>query len=187
MRSENERSLLERAQHFDAEALAEIFDFYNASIYRYALRLLGDGDQARECMSETFSRFLGALRRGVGPREYLQAYLFRIAHNWITDYYRSQIPPSLPLDLNLRSDSAEEPPQVVADQVEIQQVRSALALLTPDQRQVIALKYLEDWENVEIARAMEKPVGAIKSLHHRAIESLRRLLGQERESGDETN
>jgi RNA polymerase sigma-70 factor (ECF subfamily) len=60
--------------------------------------------------------------------------------------------------------------------MELQQVRSALALLTPDQRQVIMLKYLEDWENEEIAQALNKPVGAIKSLQHRAIESLRRLL-----------
>ena len=60
--------------------------------------------------------------------------------------------------------------------MELQQVRSALALLTPDQRQVIMLKYLEEWENEDIARALNKPVGAVKSLQHRAIESLRRLL-----------
>jgi RNA polymerase sigma-70 factor, ECF subfamily len=187
MRSANDRLLLERAQHFEGDALAEIFDCYNAGIYRYALRLLGDPDLARECMSETFSRFLQALQRGVGPSEYLQAYLYRIAHNWITDYYRSKTPPSLPLDLEMRSDPAKDPHQVVADEMEIQQVRSALALLTPDQRQVIALKYLEEWENEEIARAMQKPVGAVKSLHHRAIESLRRMLGREMEIGDETN
>jgi RNA polymerase sigma-70 factor (ECF subfamily) len=187
MRSSSDRLLLERAQHFEADALAEIFDCYNAGIYRYALRLLGDPELARECMSETFSRFLHALRRGAGPNDYLQAYLYRIAHNWVTDYYRSKIPPSLPLDPSLRSDPAKDPPQVLADELELQQVRSALALLTPDQRQVIALKYLEEWENEEIARAMQKPVGAVKSLHHRAIASLRRVLGRAGEVGDETN
>ena len=163
---------------FEEEALAEIFDRYNAGIFRYALRLLGDTDLARECMSETFSRFLNALRRGVGPDNYLQAYLYRIAHNWITDYYRSQAPASLPLDPEIRSDPAEEPQQAVSDALDLQQVRSALALLSPDQRQVITLKYLEEWENEEIARALNKPVGAVKSLHHRAIASLRRLLNR---------
>ncbi len=172
----NDRALLEHAQHFEAEALAEIFDCYNAGLYRYALRLLGDSDLARECMAETFSRFLQALRRGAGPDDYLQAYLYRIAHNWITDTYRNKTPPSLPLDPELRSDPAEDPLQVVADALELQQMRSALALLTPDQRQVITLKYLEEWENDEIARALKKPVGAVKALQHRAIESLRRLL-----------
>jgi len=176
MRASSDSLLLERARRFEKEALAEVFDRYNAGIFRYAMRLLGDMDLARECMAETFSRFLSALQRGVGPKDYLQAYLNRIAHNWITDYYRSKTPPSLPLDPELRSDPADEPHQVVSDEIELQQVRSALALLTPDQRQVIMLKYLEDWENMDIARALNKPVGAVKSLQHRAIEALRRLL-----------
>ena len=176
MRTATEPLLLERAQRFEKEALAEIFDRYNAGIYRYAMRLLGDSDLARECMSETFSRFLSAVKRGAGPSEHLQAYLYRIAHNWITDYYRCKTPPPLPLDPRIRSDPGKEPPQAVVDEIELQQVRSALALLTPDQRQVITLKYLEDWDNEEIARALDKPVGAVKSLQHRAIEALRRLL-----------
>ncbi len=187
MRTNSDRLLLDRARHFEEDALAEIFDRYNDGIYRYALRLLGDPDLARECMSETFSRFLHALRRGLGPSDYLQAYLYRIAHNWITDYYRSKTPPSLPLDPELRSDPAKDPSQVVADEMEIRQVRAALALLTPDQRQVITLKYLEEWDNEETARALNKSVGAVKSLQHRAIESLRRLLDQEVETDHDTN
>lgn len=176
MKTADDRSLLERAQRFEDQALAEIFDHYNAGIYRYAMRLLGDTDLARECMSETFSRFLSALQRGVGPSNYLQAYLYRIAHNWITDYYRSKTPPSLPLDANLRLDPDYEPQAVVAEAIEFQQMRSALALLTPDQRKVITLKYLEGWANEDIARVLDKPVGAVKSLQHRALESLRRML-----------
>jgi RNA polymerase sigma-70 factor, ECF subfamily len=171
-----DQSLLERAQRFEKEALAEIFDRYNAGIYRYAMRLLGDPELARECMAETFSRFLNALQRGAGPNEYLRAYLYRIAHNWVTDHYRSKAPPSLPLDPELRIDPTEEPPHLVGNEMEIQQLRSALALLTPEQRQVITLKYLEEWGIEEIARAMNKPVGAIKALQHRAIEALRRIL-----------
>jgi RNA polymerase sigma-70 factor, ECF subfamily len=176
MKTADERSLLERAQRFEEQALAEIFDRYNAGIYRYAMRLLGDSEQARECMAETFSRFLSALQRGAGPKDYLQAYLYRIAHNWITDFYRSKTPPSLPLDAQLRLDPAYEPHEVVAETMELQQMRSALTLLTPDQRQVITLKYLEGWANEDIARALDKPVGAVKSLQHRALESLRRML-----------
>jgi RNA polymerase sigma-70 factor (ECF subfamily) len=55
-------------------------------------------------------------------------------------------------------------------------VRSALFHLTPDQRQVILLRYVEGWELEEIARAVQKPVGAVKALQHRAVARLRRLL-----------
>ena len=67
---------------------------------------------------------------------------------------------------------------MVGTRMERQQLRAALTLLTPDQRQVIVLKYLEDWENEAIARTLNKPIGAVKSLQHRALESLRRILNR---------
>jgi RNA polymerase sigma-70 factor (ECF subfamily) len=184
MKAVSERSLLERARLLDEEALAEIFDCYHDGIYRYALRLLGDPELAREAMSETFRRYLSALQRGVGPEQFLQAYLYRIAHNWITDSYRSKTPPSLPLDPLLPADPDGEPPNQFAQAQERQRLRNALALLTPDQRQVIALKYLEQWENEQIAQALDKPVGAVKSLHHRGIQALRRVLNHDGEVSD---
>lgn len=182
MRNRPDQALLVRAKRFDARALEEIFDAYSQGIYRYAYRLLGDVELARECMSETFSRYLDALKRDSGPDNYLQAYLYRIAHNWITDYYRSKVPPSVPLDVELRADSTEEPQQALAEQMVNEQLRAALALLTPDQRQVIALRYLEDWEIESIARTLDKPVGAVKALQHRALEALRRIMSRYEES-----
>jgi len=178
MRNSLDQALLERAKRFEAQALEEIFDTYSSGIYRYAYRLLGDMELARECMSETFSRFLESLHRESGPNIYLQAYLYRIAHNWVTDYYRSNVPPSLPLDVDYRAEPEAEPHKVVAEHMMNEQVRSALSLLTPEQQQVIVLRYLEDWENDAIAKTMNKPVGAIKALQHRALESLRRIMAR---------
>ncbi len=181
MRNRPDQAILERAKRFEAEALEEIFDTYSPGIYRYAYRLLGDVELARECMSETFSRFLDALKRDSGPDNYLQAYLYRIAHNWVTDYYRSKIPPNLSLDVEMRIDQSDEPQEIVAQRFASEQLRSALSLLTPDQRQVIVLKYLEDWEIEAIAQTLHKPVGAVKALQHRAIESLRRILARDKD------
>ncbi len=55
-------------------------------------------------------------------------------------------------------------------------VRAALRELTDDQQEVIALKFVEGWENDEIARVVRKPVGSVKSLQHRALERLKKLL-----------
>ena len=178
MKNSPDQAILERAKRFEAQALAEIFDTFSPGIYRYAYRLLGDEELAKECMSETFSRFLIALKRDSGPDKYLQAYLYRIAHNWVTDLYRSKVPPSMPLDLETPASSAQEPQQVVADEMTNQRLREALNLLTPDQRQVIVLKYLEDWENEAIALTLNKPVGAVKALQHRALEALRRIMSR---------
>jgi RNA polymerase sigma-70 factor (ECF subfamily) len=181
MRNNPDQAILERAKRFEAQALEEIFDHYSPGIYRYAFRLLGDTELARECMAETFSRFLTVLKRESGPDTYLQAYLYRIAHNWVTDFYRSKIPPSLPLDDQARANPVEQPEQKFSAEMTNQQLRLALTLLTPDQRQVIVLKYLEDWENDAIALSLNKPVGAVKALQHRALEALRRILTRNEE------
>jgi RNA polymerase sigma-70 factor (ECF subfamily) len=99
-----------------------------------------------------------------------------VAHNWITDFYRRRTPPSLPLDVEMRAGSDADPHRLAEQSSEAQRVRSTLALLTPEQCQVVTLKYLEDFSNDEIARALEKPVGAVKALQHRALAALRRLL-----------
>ena len=171
--------LLEQVQRFDEQALAEVYDQFSPGIFRYAVRLLGDANLAEECTAETFYRFLKALHHGNGPKDHLQAYLYRVAHNWITDYYRRNLP-DISVDSDrlaeTESDRQPDPLEAAAQAQEQQRVRAALAGLTSDQRQVIILKYLEDWNNEQIAQALDKPVGAIKSLQHRALESLRRLL-----------
>jgi RNA polymerase sigma-70 factor (ECF subfamily) len=173
----DEVALLQRARRFDEQALAEIYDTLSPAIYAYAMRLLGDVDLAEDCVAETFSRFLHALSAGGGPKDYLKAYLYRVAHNWITDRYR-HTRPETPLDQNfeLAADEKAEPHTSVVDEMERQELRAALALLTPEQRQVVTLKYLENLDNAEIAEALQKPVGAIKSLQHRALGTLRRIL-----------
>src|SRR5512136_2096917 len=164
MKNNPHQAILERAKRFEAQALEEVFDTFSPGIYRYAYRLLGDVELARECMSETFSRFLDALQRDSGPDNYLQAYLYRIAHNWITDYYRSKSPPPLALKDDIPTDQSEDPHQQLTVELTAQQLRQAIQLLTPDQRQAIVLKYLEEWDNEAIALAMDRPVGAVKAL-----------------------
>jgi RNA polymerase sigma-70 factor (ECF subfamily) len=170
--------LLELAQQFDPQALAQIYDAYSPGLYRYAMRLLSDQNQAEECIAETFSRFLQALRARRGPESYLQAYLYRMAHNWIVDQYRRDPIPPVELTEEYQDESAS-PEKDAVQHLRQERLRSAIKTLTPDQQQVIALKYLEGWENEEIARSLKKPIGAIKSMQHRALATLQRTLGDE--------
>ncbi len=172
----SETELLEQARRFEAEALGEIYDRYSPGLYRYALRLVGQTDVAEECVAETFSRFLLALRNGGGPSAQLQAYLYRVAHNWITDQWRRQPPPPVALEEDLCAGVEADPATSAAQQAEHAQVRAALARLTPDQRQVVTLRFLEEWDTAAIAAALNKPAGAVKALQHRALMTLRRLL-----------
>ena len=179
MDSSQEKELLDGAKRLDSHALAAIYDCFNLGIYSYSLRLLGVPDLAEECVAETFSRFLHALHKGGGPQKYLQAYLYRIAHNWITDSYRCQPTLSIELDENLADEARPSLPQSLDKTMEQTRVRAALRQLTGEQRQVIALRFLEGWENEEVAAALNKPVGAIRALQHRAIANLRKILAED--------
>jgi RNA polymerase sigma-70 factor (ECF subfamily) len=170
------RDLLRRARRFEEEALTEIYDLYSAELYRYAMRLLGDAQRAEDCVAETFTRFLRALQRGGGPRKHLRAYLYRVAHNWISDHYSRGTFGTVPTDSQTLIDEGPDPSEIVHSQMESNRVRLALAQLTPEQRQVIVLKFIEGWNNREVAVALEKPVGAVKSLQHRGLAALRRWL-----------
>ena len=171
-----ETRLLQLAKQYDQEALVEIYDLYSPALYRYAVRLLNNPDLAEECVAESFSRLLSALRKQGGPRQNLRAYLYRIAHNWITDQYRKPISYQAVEDFEQQADPASTPSQLMDELLEREKVRKAIRLLTPDQRQVVALKFFEGWSNAEVARSLNKPVGAVKSLQHRALQSLRQTL-----------
>lgn len=169
----SEQVLLAQAKQLDSCALAEIYDFYSPRLYRYAMRLLGDACSAEDCVAETFSRFLQAIRAHRGPDHYLQAYLFRTMHNLVVDHYRRQ-PEMQPMDDN---SPAAENTELSADQrLRKTCVRNAIRQLTSEQQQVIALKFLEGWDNGEIALVLRKPVGAVKSLQHRAFSRLQKTL-----------
>jgi len=170
----NEQELLKQASQLCTKALAEIYDTHSPGIHRYAMRLLGDVTLAEDCVADTFARFLKSLQERRGPRDHLQAYLYRIAHNWIVDLYRrnEQV---FELSDVFRSE-ADVPEEEAVKRIRQKQVRSAIRHLTPDQQQVISLKYLEDWSNEEVAGLLKKPVGAVKSIQHRALRSLYKLL-----------
>ena len=170
----SETELLHLAHRLDSIALGQIYDIYSPDIYRYAMRLLGNVTLAEDCVSETFSRLLQALSTGRGPRDYLKAYLYRIAHNWITDQYRRERPTE-ELTETLPSDAST--PEETADHgAERARLLQAIRKLTPDQQQVIALKFWNEWDNEEIARSLGKPISAVKSLQHRALMALQKHL-----------
>ncbi len=179
MDSLSDHDLVRRARRFEMPALTAVYDRYNQALYYYALRMLADPAQAEDCVAETFSRLLKALRAGQGPDDNLKAYLFRSAHNWITDQYRRQPIPSLELKDDLPENNATAPQEQAETNIQQQKIRAALRLLTTEQRQVVALRFVEGWELEEIAATMQKPVGAIKALQHRAIDALRKLLAEE--------
>ncbi|MBN1304668.1 MAG: sigma-70 family RNA polymerase sigma factor [Anaerolineales bacterium] len=174
----SESDLLQRARSFDHHALAELYDLYSPGLYRYAMRLLGHQQLSEECVADTFSRLLQALQARKGPDRNIQAYLYRITHNWIVDYYRSHPEEEAALEDDHAGD-APRPEDAAIQNLQAQHLRKVVRTLTQDQQMVIGMKYLEGLDNKTVALALGKPVGAVKSLQHRALASLKKILEDE--------
>jgi len=165
------------ARRLDESALAAIYDSLSPELYNYACRLVGDPETAEDIVSETFFRFLRSLGAGGGPKDHLRAYLYRIIHNLAVDHHRSRVERIENPDMDMqRSPSADNPDDVVEHSLAQAQAREVLWRLTHEQRQVIMLKFFQGLNNEEIAAVIEKPVGAVKSLQHRGLKSMRRIL-----------
>lgn len=164
------------AKGYDRQIIADIYDDYQPQIYRYISRQVEDMDTARDLTAEVFNRFLNAIKSGQGPDRNLKSWLYRSAHNIVVDHYRRrQFRGHLPLSEHI-PDSGADPALEAENRLAAGRVREALETLTPDQRQVITLKFLGGFKNAEVAEIMDKPVGAIKSLQHRGLASLQRQL-----------
>ncbi|MBN2044122.1 MAG: sigma-70 family RNA polymerase sigma factor [Anaerolineales bacterium] len=180
MEHKTDFELLAEAKYFNHNALAMIYDRYSTALYQYAYRQTGSQRIAEDCVAETFSRFLHALKRNKGPRKALRPYLYRIAHNWITDQYRK---PSTEngLDENLEIIKDDKPgteSQIIEHETAAR-LREHLQKLKPDQRQVMVLKHLDGMSNAEVAEIMERNVGSVKALNSRALNNLRKFIQQD--------
>jgi RNA polymerase sigma-70 factor (ECF subfamily) len=182
----NANTMLEvDSESFNKQKLIDIYEHHSPGIYRYAFRLLGDQNVAEDCVSETFSRFLGAVQRGGGPSDNVQGYLYRVAHNWITDYYRRRPLPELPLEVKEHVEPGSSPDTLVSESLERDRVRAAILRLPPEQQQIIQLRFLENWSHEEVAQVLGKTADATRSMQYRALVSLRRMLIDEQEKDDD--
>ena len=170
-----EAELVRMARERSAEAWSSIYEANYGKLYRYCYARCSNEWIAAELAS---SVFLEALE-GIDSFEYrgrpLLAWLYRIAHNLVSDHLRKQGRESEAFreQLILATTHDPGPASEVADRESLQ---AALEHLTEDQRQLIALRYFADATTPEIAATMGKSETAVYSLEVRALGALRRAM-----------
>jgi RNA polymerase sigma-70 factor (ECF subfamily) len=168
--------LVARLQAYDEAAIRQVYRVYADSIYRYAFYQSGDPELAEDVAGEVFVRMM----ESIGSYTYrgwpISAWLYRTARNLIIDHQRRRNRLT-PLDETSESSLISENPIELAElQLTASELHATLKGLTDEQRQVIVLKFLEDLDNRSIAEVIGKSEGSVKSLQHRALRSLRRLI-----------
>jgi RNA polymerase sigma-70 factor (ECF subfamily) len=181
---QDERELIRRAKEYDPSAFAEIYERYYQKIYNYIYYRVSEGGVAEDLCSEVFVKVLEAIESYTFKGVPFSAWLYRIAANLVIDYYRRQsAQPEMLIEANQPSIADENPGLNMEHHFSQQELRSALQELTEDQQQVIIYKFVDGLSNSEVAQILGKTEGAIKSLQHRALASLGRLMGEKNKDG----
>jgi RNA polymerase sigma-70 factor (ECF subfamily) len=171
------RALVDRAQQGDRDALEELYLIHFDRIYSYLHVSVGNRHDAEDLTTQTFLKMLESIGKFRWQSAPFSAWLFRIAHNLAMDHFRA----------NRRWQPEEEVPEPEVDESTSAEAgalesigrKSMLELiedLSPEQQQVLTLKFVFSFSNGDVAKILGKTEGAIKSLQHRALVSLQKQL-----------
>jgi len=176
-----EWELVRRAQQYDEAALEALYQTYYPKIYNYGFLQLGDVQAAEDLASDVMLKMLESLKAYRLKGLPFGAWVYRIARNRLIDLHRRRRRRG-EVDLSETLSASLASPQALAERaLERGQLQVALKHLTDEQRQVTVLKFIEGFDNRSVGRIMGRSEGAVKSLQHRALASLRRVLhGEER-------
>ena len=171
---------VEAAQRGDARGWTVLFERFHPDVQAYALARLGDLSAAEDVTQDVFVAAVPAIRTLRDRREpVVQAWFLHICRHKVMDYFR----------LNKRREatffeparSAESDPSAIAEMaMETGRIRTAMAELTDEQQDILVRRFVLDQSLEDVASTTRRSVGAVKSMQHRALESLRRVLQKTR-------
>lgn len=159
--------------------IAGVYEEYREPIRKYALRLCRDEHRANDITSETFTRLMEMVMIGKGPRTNIRSYLYQTAYHLIVDGSRKDRPLApLEVAMNIGGD-----PNLVELDVEMRELLpQAISImkfdLSQNHRHVIFLRFFDDRSIGETARVLRIKPNLVKTSQHRAINRLRKSLGE---------
>lgn len=172
-----ESILIGRAQRGDSQAFAELYNANVDKIYRYIYYRVDRGSIAEDLTADVFVRAMEGLPAYEDRDVPLLAWLYRIAHARVVDYYRharfSENHEDIQ-DVNLAV--VQDMDGDLLQEQRADAVRRALKHLSADHQQVIVLRFVEGNDLETTAKMLGKSVGAVKSLQFRAVQSLVKSL-----------
>jgi RNA polymerase sigma-70 factor (ECF subfamily) len=172
----DEQRLLAGVRKLDPEALSQAHDAYYPAIFRYIAFRVGNQQVAEDLTSEVFTRLLRAVRDRSAPDNTLRGWLYRVASFVVADYHRQGYRVEhTTLNETIEAKTAD-PADAISNRQTLDELYEALAELTRDQQDVIALRFGYEMPIRDVAQTMGKSEGAVKQLQARAIAALSRKL-----------
>jgi len=180
-----EYNLVSRCLSGDETAWEQFVRLHTRQVYALCYRFTGSGQQAQDLTQEVFLRVFRTLKSFRSTEGSLGTWLARLTRNLLIDHYRrsrqERVTDSIEERLPMMEEAGGAPPdQALAGREASEVLQRALQKLSPDLREAVILRDLEEMEYREIAQVLEIPEGTVKSRINRGRAELGRLLRNRR-------
>jgi len=183
-------ALVRRCVAGDAAAWQDIVQQYNRRIYNICYRFSGSSDDAADLTQEVFIKIYRTLGTFDGSRAAFMTWVTTVTRNLLVDHFRKgkydRVTDSLDATPGNQEDGLSvadhledqgaTPEQRVQSQETQKMVQAALQKLSPELREAVILRDLQDMDYKEIAIVLKVPEGTVKSRINRGRTELARLL-----------
>ncbi len=170
----------------DQRAYAELMERYRESIYFMLLKMVNNKDDADDLTIEAFGKAFKRLGQYT-PQFAFSTWLFKIASNNAIDFIRKKRIKALSLDTGFRneegstmeiavSDDKPDPIQALQKKERVERMREVVSKLKPRYRELIELRYFQEFSYDEIAAELDLPLGTVKAQLFRAREFLYQIM-----------
>ena len=171
--------LINGAASGDADDFGKLYDLYVERVYRHIYYRVGNTEDTEDLTQQVFIRAWKAIGRYKKTASPFLAWLMRISHNLVVDYYRSKKDMTYLESELMFKDSGSNPGRLAEEHFDQQQLRKAILQLPDEQQQVILMSFIEGFTYAEIASALGKREGTIRVIVHRALKKMRQMLEME--------
>ena len=183
-----EESLVSRCLRGDEAAWEELVRLHTRKVYGLCFRFTNSGEQAQDLTQEVFLRVFRTLRTFHSSEGSFGTWLARVTRNLLIDHYRrtrqervtDSIEEQLPMLEEEGAAAGVRPDQAVAGREAGEILQAALQKLSPDLREAVILRDLQEMEYREIAEVLQIPEGTVKSRINRGRAELARLLRKQK-------
>lgn len=172
MQPPNEQQLIAQAQRGDEAAVSLLYEMHVDAIFTYMSYRVDSRTTAEDLTSDVFVRMVRGLSTYNDKGLPFRAWLYRIAHSRLVDYYRYRDRHvTAPLTENRVNDDTD-PLDRIARTEEQLRLRLAIRELSEEYQTLLVLRFVENLSHTEIAVIMNKSAGNLRSMQHRALKAL---------------
>lgn len=181
--SKEESILIQRAKT-DPEAFGQLYERYVDRIYNYVYYRTGNAADAEDLTARIFERAIKHIGNYKDQGVPFSAWLYRIAHNLVANWHRDRSRRKIvSIDDVSQWVVTDHGPEFATQLMQDKEaLLEAIGRLPADRQELLIFKFVELMSNAEIGAIMGRSEGAIKSLYHRTLLSLREeMLGPDNE------